>query len=394
MNLEFATVENLKQPVGGLLPSIIEESDHVMGGLLGEVWPDLLPSGRWYSEVLANSTMKDNPEIQRVLDGDTYLCVTYSHDSIWRLIHLKKYNKDFNVSERFIGIGSGTARGRGNSKSTVAKWSATNGFLYQEDCPMPNTLDAVYAPITDLDRANGKQNLKFYTFGYKWLPDNSIASIQAGLRKSPVQVDVQSYVTNSKGYVINSGGDYIHEVAIVEDMGDFWCVWDSESYQFVKFEKSYIFGSPMIHNVTQSNLNDLIAPFEGKQVKGSKSTIYLIKDAKKKPYLDKLTFYADGGLYGADGKSYLDISDSLLALVELDSPVDIMETVKWPMFRDEYPLIKTLSEPQNVIKLKEIEDQYQQVANHYDSGTTQTGPVAQSSQTTPTTWDKLLNFFK
>jgi hypothetical protein len=378
--MNFATPENTRQQVGGLIHEPIQEHDHILGGLLGDVWEVVLPSGKWYSEVLVNTPMKDNPEIQVVSDGDLYWCVTFSNNSTKRLVWAKKYGGDFNNSERYLAIGSGTIRGRGNSKKGVAEWARKNGFVYQAECPTPNTLDEAYNPLTQDIITKGRENTKIVSFGYKYISNNSVKSIQDGLKYSPVQVDVQPYTYNSKGYVINNGSGYVHEVTILEDMGDFWAVWDSEQRQFLKYDKSYQFGSPMIHSVTKSNLTDEINKYEGKQVKASKSGIYLIQEGKKRPYPDKLIFYADGGLYGIDGTTYVNISDTLLNAIDLGQVIDLQETKYWPMIYQSYDAIKLLSEPANLQKVKEIVSEVKTVEQHYDGSQEDL-------------WKKLLNYF-
>lgn len=348
-NIVFATPETVVQPKGTMiLGHVITEQDHVLGGLLGDIWTPVLPDANWLKFIWSN------PEIQRVLDGDLYWCVTFSRNSIWRFVWKVQYNEDFNISERLAAIGGGTVRGRGASKANIAEWSRKNGWEFQTECPTPNTLDAAYAPLTKDDFDRAKINLKTTLIAYKYLPDNSIASIKAGLTFSPVQVDVHGqYSFNAQGYVINNGSDYAHEVAIIADGGDFWVVWDSESIQWLKFDKGFKFGSPMIHSIKKSDINAQIAPYEGKQVKASKSSIYLIQNGQKRAYPDKLTFYCDGGLYGLDGTSYVSISDALLNFVPEGNPVILQETKFWPQVFSQLPLIQTLSEPQN---LKEVKD--------------------------------------
>lgn len=240
--MQFAAPSEIKQPVGGLIIQEPLEQDHILGGF-GPKWEEILPTGRWLDFAW------EDPEIQVVEDGDTFWCVIFSHNSIWRFIHRKRYTDDFNCSERYPAIGSGTIRGRGNSKRNVAEWARLNGFRLQAECPTPRTLDECYAPLTDEDKVAGKKNLNLYEVGYKFLPGNKEIHLKAGLKFSPVQVDVEPYAFNAQGFIVNSGQGYIHEVALVQDMEGFWAIWDSESKQWLKFDKSYEFGTPMIHSL-------------------------------------------------------------------------------------------------------------------------------------------------
>lgn len=183
--ITFATPETLKQPKGGL---IIQEvpgpKDHILGGPVGPAWEVLVVDGHW--------TKKPLPELQRNRHGDTFMCVSFSLNSDHEFIHLVRYNEEINKSDMFLGKGSGTIRGRGNSKSTVAEWNRLNGFVWEQEYPYTpeTTLDQAYASLSGELLAKGKKNLDFYDFGYKWLPGNTQAQILEGLKYSPVQVDV------------------------------------------------------------------------------------------------------------------------------------------------------------------------------------------------------------
>ncbi len=244
--IQFATPETIKSIKNPHpIPQDRTVSDHVLGGP-GPTWEPILKEGKWLDFLWAD------PEIQRVDDGDLYWCVTFSHNSAWRFIWRVRYQgEDFNTSERFPAIGAGTQRGRGIGKSALMEWCRQNGFVLQADCPTPNTLDAAYAPLDKALFAKGKANLNTVEIGYKYLENNSEAVIKAGLAFSPVQVDVQNYSFNAQGYIINNTAnpDYVHENLVAQDMGGFWASWDSENKQWLKYDKSYRFGSPTIHSI-------------------------------------------------------------------------------------------------------------------------------------------------
>lgn len=358
-NLVFADASTVIQPTNTVaLVNEQKEGDHVLGGLLGPVWDKVLPGGNWLSTDWAVQ------EIQRVSDGDTYWCVTYSHNNNHRAIWKVQYSEDINFSERFPAIGAGTVRGYGIGKQALAEWVRTHGWLLQADCPTPNTLDLCYKPLLATDLYAGASNLKTTVIGYKYLGDASIASIKAGLEYSPVQVDVQNYTFNAKGYVVNTpGGAYVHEVDIWAIVDDYIVVKDSENNQFLKYDLSFIFGSPMIHSIKKADMTPAIKALEGKQVKSSSSGIYKIFQGQKCAYPDKLTFYCDGGLYGADGKTFVDVSDSLLNAIPAGDVVSIMNTLYWPQVSEQYALLKTLAEPNNLIELKQIIDTNKKITN-------------------------------
>lgn len=282
--MQFATPQNTKQPkVKALIHhNPVEGKDHILGGF-GPSWEIVLPKGNWLEFAW------DNPEIQVVLDGDTYWCVTYSHNSAWRFVWKAQYKEDFNVSERLLAIGSGTKLGQGNSKYAVAEWARKNGFVMQADCPTPNTIRECYSSLDKAVLAKGQENLKTVEIAYKYLKNNAIETIIEGLQYSPVQVDVQSYSYNDKGYIDNNGGSYIHEVILVGDMGDFWAVWDSENSQWLKYDKSYKFGYPMIHSLKKKTM--------GKYYKAKNSPAIYALDLETATLVPFSDGYVQGGKF-------------------------------------------------------------------------------------------------
>lgn len=248
--IEFATPENTKQPTGGLLREAPHDQDHVFGA----TGPDLevLTDGHW-SPFAPPHVLQRNR-----LGQDTFFCVSFSLNSNHSFIFKKRYNEVLDKSERFLALASGTERGRGVSKRTVADFNRTGGFVSEADCPFtPDmTLDQVYSPLDQALFPKAKLSLDQYEFAYQWLwtnntPDNSAQALRIGLQYSPVQVDVEGrYVYGPKGYIVNAGNDYTHEVDIFDfEQGVCWWVFDSESAQVLKFDWLYDFGSPMIHSI-------------------------------------------------------------------------------------------------------------------------------------------------
>jgi len=249
----FATPEDLKQPVGGLVVESPQDEDHVLGaeGATGPDFDVLVDDGQW-------ANYAPNPELQRNRFGDTYMCVSFSANNIAEFLVKRQYDEFVNWSDIFLGIGSGTIRGSGNGKRKVADWRRLNGYVLESDYPYTQdmTLDQVYSPLSASLLALGKKNLNFYSFLYKWLGDNSVQSLMNGLKYSPLQVDVSgSYRMDANGYVIwdESNPVYAHEVAIFGyEYGKCWYVFDSETLQYLRFAWNYPFGSPMIHAVKRN----------------------------------------------------------------------------------------------------------------------------------------------
>lgn len=248
--LKFATKKTVKQPVGALIVEAPLEQDHVLGGAIGDDFPILVEDGHW-------SPYQPTPELQKNRFGDNFMCVSYSNNNAHEFIHKRLFDEEINWSDIFLGKGSGTIRGRGNSKRAVAEWKRKNGFVTETRYPYTSsmTLDQVYKPLTKSLLADGLKGLEVFEFGYKWLSDNKPQTMLEGLKRSPLQVDVQWYAFNSKGQVIwnKQSPSYVHEVLIFDYIeGKEWHVFDSEHNQYLKYVWDYPFGSPMIHSLKKN----------------------------------------------------------------------------------------------------------------------------------------------
>lgn len=243
--IKFATAKTIKQPVGGLILEAPQEQDHVLGAS-GPEFEVLVKDGQWHDYL-------PNFELQRNRFGDTFMCVSYSLNNVHETLAKRLFDEVFNKSDLFLGVGSGTVRGRGNSLRQVADWNRLNGFVLESDYPYltDTTLDEAYKALSRDLLVKALKQLDIFSFGYKWLPDNSNISLVNGLKMSPIQVAVSgSYKMDRNNYVIwdRYNPAYNHAVIILgyED-GKCWHVFDSETEQMVKFAWDYPFASPMIH---------------------------------------------------------------------------------------------------------------------------------------------------
>lgn len=251
----FATKKTLKQPSAqGLVIEAPQAKDHILGAageLGGPAFEILVPDGQW-------APYMPESELQRNDFGDTFMCVSFSLNNTHEALLKRLYDEIINKSDLFLGVGSGTVRGRGNSKRAVADFNRLNGFVLEGDYPYlrSTTLDDAYKPLTRALLEKGKKSLDIFDFGYKWLADNGYVSIKDGLKYSPVQVDVSgSYKMDRNGHVVwdRNNEAYTHEVIIFGfEEGKCWHVFDSETEQFLKFTWFYPFGSPMIHSVKKN----------------------------------------------------------------------------------------------------------------------------------------------
>lgn len=250
-NLNFATQETLQQPIGGLVIEGPQEQDHVLGAIGPDNFEVLQSDAQW-------AKFAPNPELQRNKNGDLFMCVSFSKLNIVEFLIKRLFDETVNYSDLFLGVGSGTVRGQGNSKRAVAEWMRLNGAVLESLYPFLSdmTLDDAYKPLTKEILVEGLKALDLYSFPYKWLSDNGAQTILSGLTYSPVQVDVSgSYKMNAEGIIVwdNTNSIYNHEVVIFgHEQGRCWYVFDSETFQFLKFDWWYPFGSPMIHAVKKN----------------------------------------------------------------------------------------------------------------------------------------------
>ena len=95
-NIIFATPDTLKQPKGGLVIEAPQEQDHVLGAS-GPDFDVLCADGHW-------ADFMPVPEIQRTIDGDTFMCVSFSNNNISEFIMRKAFGETVNMSDIFLGV--------------------------------------------------------------------------------------------------------------------------------------------------------------------------------------------------------------------------------------------------------------------------------------------------
>lgn len=280
----FAHPQDIKQPKGGLILEERNENDYVLGATAP--WEIVNPERKWrnYMPVF---------ELQKNRHGDVWGCVSFSYNSAHEFIHIKKYSKEINKNDRFVVVGSGTVPNQGNSKRAVAEWGRKNFWIDEPVWPYTSemTVDEYYnnglVPQEFIDQALKLKSC--YEMQYQWLPGNEQKQILDGLQFSPVQVDVERYSFNNKGYIINTSTGYYHEVLIFDfEENECWWVFDSEANQIIKFDWNYNFGSPMIHSLKKKNMAKIY------KKKGEPALYFL------NPKDQKLVSFSDGVISGGD----------------------------------------------------------------------------------------------
>lgn len=182
-------------------------------------------------------------------------------------------------------------------------------------------------------------------FGSPWIITKNSGWLVGGHAVAMIGYDLprnvyiiqNSYGETWGGYVDSEGNK--HAGCFAVDM-DFFDKYGHATYKRIDLDE---------------NLDELIAQYEGKQVKvKGNPAIYKIVNGTKKSYPDAMTFYADGGFYGKWGTSYVSISGALLDKIQDGGQILMEETLNYPYIKNNLPMLSTLSEPQNLEKLKEI----------------------------------------
>lgn len=248
--LKFATAEDVIQPVGGVILEERDPNDYILGAndpkKLGQV---LVEDGHWARY------MTPVIEIQRVRDGDTYCCTAFSDNEIDEAIHIRKYGSEINISDMFVGVGSGNRRGVGNSMKAPAEFKRLSGFALESEYPYSRemTLDQFYAPIPQIVYDKAKNSLTIYKTGYLSLIGVGQDSVLEALKVSPIKIAIEgNYVFDAKNRLRSTGSGYTHAVVLFDyvldengNVEEYW-IRCSETNQLLRMRADYAFVSPLI----------------------------------------------------------------------------------------------------------------------------------------------------
>lgn len=205
------------EPLGGGL--IIEESDkdYVFGSgqLTGKV---IRPDGDWSAYIPQH-------EDQRKRDIESSACATFGTiNCIEILMEEMGLGKDFDYSERFIALLSGTTK-QGNSPTKVAEAIRKYGLIPQSMMPFDDSIksweDFMSWKGVDKDKclAAGRQWLKRYEFGYDLVwkgdisPEDKAKLMDEARKYSPLGISVFAWLSDNGIYYKLSGADDNHWVA-------------------------------------------------------------------------------------------------------------------------------------------------------------------------------------
>lgn len=257
--MEFVNPNSVKQPAGGLILEERKETDYLLGANDPKNLGVAINDGHWakYAEQLPI-------EIQRVIDGDTYCCTAFSDNNIDEMLYLAQYGEQIDISDMFVGVGSGNRRGVGNTMKAPAEFKRKSGFALEAEYPYSRTmtLDQFYSPIPQrvyalAEPRNNKGNL--FESGYLDVGDTSDKGMLEALKVSPIKIAIEgNYVFDGSGRLMNTGSAINHAVVwfdyvladstkgpINGNILEKW-IYCSETAQFLKMRGDYRVVAPMV----------------------------------------------------------------------------------------------------------------------------------------------------
>ena len=305
IDLLVEDIEQIKQPVGGLIEKPISNTAHYLGAV-----PKLevLSDGHW-------GDVEIEVELQKVKNGeDSYFCVIFSTNNCREIIHKFRYGKEVNFSEVYGGIGCGVIRERGTSYENYFDWSRKNFCAWEDEMPFGKlqSLDELFATKIPSDlKEVVKIRGQAYEIKHQFLTSNTQTALKEGLKFSPIVAAVEGRYVFENGKVVNAGGSICHSILIIDyKENDCWYIMDSETKQVLKFDWNYKFSYPSIHSFKKLNMPELY------RKQGEKAIYFLNPDDNKLvPYSDGVV--SGGSIFKTTGLLY--------------SMANVVETLPYPI---------------------------------------------------------------
>jgi hypothetical protein len=250
---------------------------------------------------------KPTKENQKNILGDNYSCVTYSRNNCVETLEIKKWGKEFNRSDRFLSVASGTDPDYGNYFDRVAQAGRELGALEEKDYPFTPTMSLQEFYKKPIDPELSIKALKYKlgkTDSWEWVtwggsdqkPDFKIKMWEA-LQYAPLQISFKAYGPYKDGRFYDAGDwQTNHAVTVLAGKWeDYWIIMDHYDNEIKKLDWSVYIGSVMRHNV---ELNML------KLIKGDKSPmVYAVGSNGEVSHIEGEATFRYGryfGLWGGD----------------------------------------------------------------------------------------------
>ena len=194
-------------------------------------------------------------EVQNKYGFDTMSCVTFSALNAVETIVKVKYNQDWNKSDRFNAVLSGTSI-FGNTFANVAESLRKDGMVEESEWPWTkdiNTWEKYMAPIPQELVLKGKENAKQISLKHEWVlwggATKKEDALWEALKYGPLQVSVHTWgpIDSSGVYQPMPNTDNIptnHAVLLVAgEYGKIWKIYDHYDKSIKIMAWNYYFGS-------------------------------------------------------------------------------------------------------------------------------------------------------
>ena len=170
---------------------------------VGAVWKNLQPNGQWESYL-------PRDEYQRYAWGDTMACVTYSFYNTVETLLKRKYNEQWDFSDRFTAKMSGTTK-KGNWMYKVADSFVEDGFLsFLLWRNSGNNWDEYYSDIPQKKKDLAIDNGNTFELSYEWVEPTNSENIKEALRQSPLWIAIHAYGPKKNGVYQRAEGSINH----------------------------------------------------------------------------------------------------------------------------------------------------------------------------------------
>lgn len=230
---------------GFVAPTEICPEEYVLGaGNIPE--HELQPNGQW-DDFLPIGSETQNRYVE------TYNCTSYGTLNVVEIIFRKKFKKEKDLSDRYLGSVAGT-RPPGNSPHVVAEAMRKSGIVSESSLPYSPEIDTIDEYFSLGSRAKqlkseGKKWLEIYDFRHEWVftPGISLAEkkirLMTALRYSPVGVSVLAWKERDGLYFKEAGEPDSHWTVLYGYVdGKYWKIYDSYDNTLKKLEWDYDFG--------------------------------------------------------------------------------------------------------------------------------------------------------
>lgn len=228
----------------GFIAPEITPDQYILGG--GLVPQDILQeSGQWDSFL-------PQDEFQLLNGLEVYNCTAFGTLNAIELLARRKFDEQWNKSERFVGTMAGT-RPPGNSPHVVCETVRKTGLIDDELLPFSagiNTLDEYYSTldITNTLLAKAENWLLNYQFKHEWLwygfpsiKEKQDKLVEA-LKYSPIGASVNAWKEESGLYYKDTDDQDNHWICIYGyELGKYWKIFDSYNNSHKKLAWDYNF---------------------------------------------------------------------------------------------------------------------------------------------------------